>query len=218
MSIKVGLYDFFAYIVPGSFFIFTVIYFLFIVGVIKIDFQLVNNLSVFSIIALSVIAFIVGLIIDRFARLWQRRFFRSKYTSDEVLEDFQATHPNLKFNFQGKEWAILLAFLRKSNPDLIADTVERHNASNIMLRSISLTLMLLSLVQGINIIKLNWNIWHAVLCLIFIISSILIGKESARRKQWFYRTIYEAVIAGQMQFSDLVSSNKDGVLEKKPNQ
>jgi hypothetical protein len=154
-SSELGIYDFFAYIVPGSFFLFTVVYFLVVVGLIQIDFQLLNSLSLTFIVAFSIAAFVTGLILDRFSRVWQDRLFRSKETPDAVFDDFKAAHNYLQFNFQGKEWPILLAFLRRDNPDLVVESIERHNATNIMLRNISLGLMVLTIVQVYRFVATN---------------------------------------------------------------
>ena len=98
-----------------------------------------------------------------------------------------------------------MAYLRINYPERVIESVEYHNAANIMLRSISFLLMLFSLSQIGLCIHKNRNL---VICFgvsfIVFISSILLGKESARRKRWFYFTLYEAVVAGRLSPNHLV--------------
>jgi len=49
MSIRVGLYDFFAYTIPGGLYLFTIAYLSIILGWVKIDFQILDNLSVIQV-------------------------------------------------------------------------------------------------------------------------------------------------------------------------
>jgi hypothetical protein len=192
MSIRMGIYDFFAYTVPGGLYILTIVYSAMTFGLATIDIHYLSTLSAIQAIVIAFAAHITGLVIDPIARLWYRVFMRS-YLPQKVLDEFKATHANLDVKFQAKDWPILLAFLKRENVDVATD-IEKNNATRIMLRSISFISIVNSVIQLGKSIQIH-SVWNLVLCLALLAFSILAGRQSARYDRWFYLSIYESSIA-----------------------
>ena len=199
MSFKLSVYEIVAYTVPGILLLVLGGYACNFVGACYITFSQVNAFSWAPLILIGILAYASGLILDRFARLWQHRFFRRRENSRDTLQAFKEVHQEITIHFQSKDWPILLAFLRLHYPSYVVESIEYHNAANIMLRSISLLLVIFSFLQIVFVIvkPLYWPMYLVVGGVSFV-SSVLLGKESARRKRWFYFTLYEAVVASSL--------------------
>jgi hypothetical protein len=208
MSIRVGLYDFFAYTIPGGLYLFTITYLGIILGWIKIDFQVFNNLSVMQVSVLIALAYITGMILEPIAKQWQR-IFKSKGISQKVLDGFKEKHADLDIRFRAWDWAVLLAYLRRENID-VAVEIERHKVTSIMLRNVSLSLILLAVIHIVEFIRTNF-VWYLVLFAALVFASIMAGRESTKFQAWFYSTIYEAITARSLEASDLVVRKQDNI-------
>jgi hypothetical protein len=205
--IKLGIYDFFAYTVPGVFYLFTTAYFCIAFGVVTIDLQALLNLSFIQILLVAGLAYVTGFILDRIARLWDR-LFRPKNLAQVVLDEFKLTHRELDFKFEGADWPILLAYLRRHDVGGTAE-IERFNVTHIMLRNVSLNLLALSLIQIVQYFRTNFYIWYLVSFLVLLVLSILAAQQAARFNRWFYSANYEAIIAHGLELSNLLTRNKE---------
>ena len=209
MSIKIGIYDFFAYTIPGVFYLFTIAYLCTIFGLVAIDVQSLDNLSTLQVLVLAILAYIIGMIFDPITNLWCR-FFKPTNMSKVVLDEFKERHTDLEIKFQARDWPVLLAYLKQENVDITTD-IERHNATNIMLRNISFNLIVLSIIQVIQYIQTSFLVLNLILCLALLVSSIIAGREGAKRSRWFYSTIYEAIAARSLESSDLLVRKQKAV-------
>lgn len=205
MSIRISIYDFFAYTIPGGLYLFTVIYICTILGIIQIDW-LSLDLPIAQMIVIAGLAYITGLIFDPIAKLWYR-LFKPENFSDSVLKEFEQLHPSLKIKFRASDWTILLAQIRRESIDL-ATEIERSHASHIMLRNISLGLMLLSLVQVMLFVLRSLPV-HLILGIIFVLSSVIAGKESVKFAKWFYLGIFESIVARSFRVSDIAQYGQE---------
>jgi hypothetical protein len=206
MSIRVGLYDFFAYTIPGGLYLFTIAYLGIILGWVKIDFQILDNLSVIQIGLLIALSYLIGMILEPIAKQWHR-IFKSKGLSQKVLNGFKEKHTDLDIKFRSEDWAVLLAYLRRENFDVAAE-IERYNVTSIMLRNISLSLILLAILQIVEFIQTNFT-WYFVLFAVLIFASIMAGRGSTKFQAWFYSLIFEAITARSLEVSDLVVRKQD---------
>jgi hypothetical protein len=84
MSIRVGIYDFFAYTIPGSLYLAIVVYGFVVFGLFEFDVSWLSNLSLVQIIASSILAYIVGLVVDLIAKQWYRLFRPKDFPKDEL--------------------------------------------------------------------------------------------------------------------------------------
>lgn len=206
MSIRVGLYDFFAYTIPGSLYLFTIVYLGLILEWVHVDSQMLNNLSLIQVGVFIALAYITGMTLDTIARYW-RRLFKPRGLAKKVFDGFKEKYADLDIRFRYRDWAILLAYLRRENID-VATEIERLNVSGIMLRNISLNLILLAALQIVEFIRTNF-IWHPVLFAALVFLSIVAGRESTKFQAWFFSAIFEAIAARSLEVSDLIVRKQD---------
>ena len=204
MGPKLSVYEIIAYTVPGALLIALVLYTDKSLGILQITIDDLNSLSWVPLLFLFVFSYALGIILDRFARLWQHRFFRKHENAQETFQFFKRVHPDLKIYFQPKDWPILLSFLRLRYPNWVVESIEYHNASNIMLRNLSLLSVFLSLIQISLCFESNETLVHLIVAFLALVASVLLGKESARRKRWFYFTLYETITASSLSSDDMV--------------
>ena len=204
MNIKISVYDFFAYTIPGFIILFTILYAYTIFGSIQIDFLSINP-SIAQIAVLLGVCYIIGLVFDSTGKLWYR-VFKPMNFPNLVLTEFKQSHPALEIKFQAADWPILLAYIKYQNIDVVTD-IERMNASNIMLRNVSVAFIGLSLVQIVKFIQVL-SMPYLVIGIAFIVSAVILGKESVKYARWFYLGIFEAIAANSLNVSDLLT-NKD---------
>jgi hypothetical protein len=209
MSVKLNPYDFFAYTIPGGVVLFTILYSLDSFGIYDVDFQGMIA-SAGWLLLLAGVAYLTGLLIKPFSDFWYH-LFRPKGFPEKALEEFKKIHPSIKISFQGEDWTILLAYIRHDNPD-IASEIERVNASSVMMRSISLGLMLLAIVEIVHF-ALALVPLQLVFGICLVVFSIIAGRQSDRFSQWFFFAIYESIASHSEQVTELVKSNPDA---KKP--
>lgn len=206
MSIRIGIYDFFAYTIPGALYLIAIGYLATIFGLAALDFQWLANLAGLQALALAMCAYIGGLIVDPIAMRWSH-LFRSRDLSGIKLDEFKKAHPNLDVKFKASDWPLLLAYIRRLNADLGSE-IDKHNATNIMLRNVSFGLALLAVCEAIQFVVSNFYIWHAILCVLFIATSIIAVRKSIRYAGWFYSGIYETVAASSLEATDFVTARR----------
>ena len=202
MSIRLGIYDIFSRIVPGGFYLATIIEFARIANLIDFDWTTVKDLGVVPSLGLSLIAFVIGSAMDRMGFAWHRLF----RVNERILDEFKNEHTGWKIDFQDKDWAILRAYIYIHNPN-VADEIERHNALSIMMRNISFGLVLLAVCEMIQLIKTN-NWWFGLLVAVLLFFSYQTGVQAKYMHDWFYRSIYETIIAYRLTLEERVKPVK----------
>ena len=205
MGIKVTLYDLFAYTIPGGFYIATFVYFGIVFGLITVDFQTLGNLMATQILALTILAYIAGLVFDPISRPWYYRFFNKSF-NDESLAQMSASSP-YQITSDPKNWSVLLQFIR-TQPNSNADNVDRFNATALLLRNLSFCLLLSGFITIILVIRTNYYLWNIILSLAFFVTSILAGREAARFHRWFYQALYATILAYGSKPSDFIAKKK----------
>jgi hypothetical protein len=195
MSIRIGLYEFFAYTLPGIFYMVLIGFWLNASGLIRVDFTTLNDLSLPFLLVLVSVGYIIGLLIDAFAYRWIRLFqSRNRDAAKAAYDEIINRHKWLNLDFDSSDWAILLRAVKSKSLEAAAD-VEQHNVAAIMLRNISLALILCSVSCLVAFFVLNSSIWIIVLCVAFFALAILALKRSQVRRHWFYLGVFEAFAA-----------------------
>ena len=202
MNMRLGIYEIFSRIVPGGFYLVAIVQFLIAVGLVKIDWQTINNVSLIVSLGLIVACYILGEAFDRIALVWFRMFKKPGFSARSFAE-FKKNHQDRwKIDFKENDWPILLAFIRTKNLEL-AGEIERHNALSIMLRNVSVGLLLMAINSLIELF-ISRNIIYMGIALILLVVSILIIYESMKFRGWFYSGIYETVIAYRINLEDSI--------------
>jgi len=207
MSIKLGLYDFFAYMIPGSIYILVLTHLSTIFGWVKADFRLIANLPSLQILVLAALAYIVGMVIYPIAERWNG-LFKPRGIAKKAYSEFESRYSNFEVRFKPEHWGLLLAYIRRENFELSAE-IERHNVISLMLKNLSFGLSLLAILQIVEFIRVKFLTVHIAMFMILTFLSILAIRESAKFKLWFYLSIFDAVAAQSLDSSDLIAPKRD---------
>jgi Uri superfamily endonuclease len=198
MSIRLSIYDIFSRIVPGGFYLGILVEFARIMNLIPFNWMDLEDLGVLASLVLLLVAYIIGSAMDSMSYAWQKLF----KINDRILEDFKKEHSEWKIDFLDDDWAILRAYVYVHNPDAV-DVIERHNALSIMMRNISFGLVLLAACEMIQFIRTNDG-WFIVVVVVLLFLSYQAGIQSKYLHDWFYRSIYETIIACTLKLEERV--------------
>lgn len=207
MNIRISVYDFFAYTIPGSLLLFSIAYTLIIFGVLPIDILLFSPSLIQTTVIIG-LGYLVGLLFEPIGKIWYS-LFRPKNHSEVVLNELKNRYPMYDVNFRGKDWTILLAHIRRESPDIAAEA-ERVNATNILLRNTSFMLIVLSIIEFVKF-AFQFEFLHLIISVLLIIFSIIAGKEAVKFAQWFYLGIFENILSTALQLSKLVTIKQEKV-------
>jgi len=206
MTIRIGIYDFFAYTIPGAVYLSAVVYLLHTFQVVSIDFAFAD-LSIIHIVVVAFLSYITGFIFDPIPTpLWER-LFGLKDTSEKVLDKFKQDHPCLDIKFRGSAWPILLAYIRRESVDVASD-IEKFNAIAKMFKNVSFGFFVFSVIWIIQ--ALRTNLWPLILALTFLLLSLVAARQGAKFKRWFYSMIYEATVASSLEIDLWITGSRPG--------
>jgi hypothetical protein len=193
MNIRLGIYEIFSRIVPGGVYMLAIWQLLTILGVITIDLQAINSLSLPAFIGLVVVAYILGGAFDILSPVLLRLFKKPGLGVRSLLAFKKRHQDRWTIDFEDEDWSILLAYIRTRNMEL-ASEIERYNAISIMSRNIGTGLVLIA---GNSLIQffISQNSIYLFTCIIMLILSALTLRQSIRFRGWFYEGIYETVLA-----------------------
>ncbi|MCL4834476.1 MAG: hypothetical protein KJZ86_18670 [Caldilineaceae bacterium] len=215
MSIRVTIYDFFAYTVPGVFYLLIGGFWLGVFRVIIFDVDTLSDRSL-SILSSSVpllilllfgAGYITGLLMDSLALRWIAVFRkRNRDAAKHAFEVFCQRYEWLDVRFMHSDWPILLFVIKTKSIDISAD-VEGHNVTYIMLRNISLGFLLIALGYFSFFIFVSENIWNMVFVIVSLLFSAIALRRSSARRDWFYTGIFEAFLALNLSNEKLSNEN-----------
>jgi hypothetical protein len=130
-------------------------------------------------------------------------FKRSAPTTTEILQRVKNNYPHLDIKYDANDWYVLLQVIRKENSET-AESIERFNVSNLMLRNLSFAFLLLAIIQLIQLVHGGLSAVSLLAAVVISILSILCGRESVKFRLWFYEAIYQAVVVQSIDPKDLV--------------
>jgi hypothetical protein len=195
MSIRIGLYDFFAFTLPGIFYLIIISFWLNTLGLLAVDFSTLSDFSLAFLFLIIGAGYILGLLIDPLAYSWMRLFqSRNKEEVKVAYDEFTQRHAWVNMEYDSKDWGILLRAVKSMSLDAAAD-VEQHNVAAIMLRNISLGFVFSLISSLIYYFLVLQNLWILVLGVVFFMLAIAAMRRSRLRRRWFYIAIFEAFTA-----------------------
>lgn len=189
MSITLGIYDLFSYLVPGMLYLYLLneTAKVFAIDIIK---HLMDRFPETIVIILGlVLAFVVGHIFDLIARWLVFRLIFRKKTSQQVLDEIKRKNPELDIQFEAKDWHLLLILLRQRNFE-VAQTFDKHEADSIMFRNICLISLLAAFLVSYHAFIANPLLW--VLTAVAMIAFVMSAKRSYTLHKWFFEGIFFA--------------------------
>lgn len=198
MSISLGVYDFYAYIIPGLLYLFVTNELFRNVGWRFVDvgiwFQPGQAPGIIFAIAILLLAYLVGHMLDivayQFYLILRYRLRHKEGVSDHQLNYLRKRYPYLDIQYNPKDWNTLFTLLRERNND-IAKVIDKYQADSIMLRNIAFSMFLFAIMQVA--LFFTTGLWEnlSVAMVSFLISSLSMNKSN-RFRAWSYTTIFEA--------------------------
>jgi hypothetical protein len=145
MSIRIGIYDFFARVIPGGVVLAALLYIL--TRYFGFSTSLLS-LSTTQLIALGALAYIIGFVLTPLSAPLYRKL-RPKNLYQETIIQLGRELPVIEIQYKDMDWYTLLAFIKRHNMDMGLD-VEHLNAVSIMLRNTSLGTFMFSVIFAIE--------------------------------------------------------------------
>jgi hypothetical protein len=187
MSVSLGVYEFFSYILPGVLYLYVGNEALRLLGLPKIDLSRLNNVEAVLLLG---IAYLAGHIMNAVCEfLWRylgRKKMRLRNLPEISLERLKKKFKGI--NFKKDEWDFLLNRIRQDEP-LLSAHLERFKALSLMLRNTALALYIF---MGVKIGEYAVNRDLKVLFLAIALG--IFGFWAAQRAKvfdiWFYNGIY----------------------------
>jgi hypothetical protein len=187
VSITLGIYDVFAYAIPGILYLFT-----FNEGMKLLRLPFVNTLQLnnsYDLIFLALLSYLVGHLFDYIShRIWYRRFYRGK-SEERAYASFKI-HSGLKPDFEPQQWSMLLSVIRHNNIE-VCNTIDKDKATSIMLRNVSFALFLLTIVLAISAFISVFSLVSLLGAIATLVGSIVSLRRGDIFNQSFYRLIYQ---------------------------
>jgi len=207
MSINIGLYDFFAYTIPGVLYLILVGFWLNSLGLVEFDLKTIDS-SALSVVVIAGAGYIIGQLIDPIAYRWFRLFYkRNREAVKYALDEYHRQHPWLALNYKPEDWSILFRGVKSKSLEAAKD-IEQHNASAIMLRNIGFAFFLVSVSCLIYFFVISNNAWNIFLSLVFLGGSFIALRRSRIRRHWFYTAVFEAFAAHYLLDNKLIDEKK----------
>lgn len=195
MSIKLGIYDFLAYTIPGGLYLLAILYIVIRLTPLSIDLW---QITIIQFFVFTAAAYVLGLIIDPIAKnLWYRRF-ETKNLLTEVLKELNTRNEIIDFpTITAIDWYILLVYIRRHNMEMAVE-IERFNAVQIMLRNVSFALLLYAILPIIDLVEYGFSFWQGLIVVSCFVASMVSLKQSIKFDKWFYLGIYETIAGLQL--------------------
>ncbi|MBV6400382.1 MAG: hypothetical protein CNIPEHKO_00667 [Anaerolineales bacterium] len=218
MSITLGIYDFFAYLIPGLLYLFVFNELLRSVGWRFFDayawFQYIQTSNALFLIPilipLLIGAYIIGHVLEPIAITFVGFFYRlrnSKRVVVNCIDILEQRYPDLTIRFEPDDWEILFTFIRQRNIEM-ARVIDKFQADSIMLRNIAFGSFTLSFIQ-IGVFISNQKLESLINSLIALLFCLLTMLRSIQFRTWFFTDIFEAALEYGTSLKEVASYNRN---------
>ena len=212
MSIRIGVYDFFSFTIPGIIYLIflTLVYSLIDGRAIEIT-ELAGHISnlfdsaFVGLVVSGIAAYLAGMVFDSIALSWAR-LFGKRDPAEWAFERFKKHNNNIEVHFTPGNWQVLLASVRAKNYD-VATMADKYQATHVMLRNVSLGMLLLGLLSIVKAVQSGEWVTHLVLCFFLIFISIVCVRKAIVYSMWAYAFIYESFVAQTKNLQHLVTND-----------
>ncbi len=205
MSINLGIYDFFAYLVPGLMYLFLLNEFSSRIGLSSYNLTQLNlDFGIAGIIVLA--AYVIGHLFDVFAQWFCYKLLTRKSVSATVLETLKAQYPHLNICFEPKDYHLLFVLLRERNLPF-TEVLDRFEANSILLKNVSFASILFALLQ----LPALFGDFSAVKLLLFLggISVCWLAFRGSKiYHTWFFLDVFEASLAYGTTLEEVLANKK----------
>lgn len=212
MTIRIGVYDFFAHLIGGSFLLAALLYILQKLLPLPVN---IANLSSSQVLILGTIAYVLGYAATPMGSIWYR-FWVPKDVYQKTVSKLNQELAGMRVNLEIMDWYTLVAFIKRHSVDMAQD-VEQYNAISIMLRSTSLGFLLFSVIFGAEFLFSGRSLVFIFLSSICLFLSIVLIQEAVKYHTYFFRSIYQSVVALIVKPDQLsISFQEEGIIKHDP--
>lgn len=219
MSIDLGIYDFFAYTLPGLLYLFAFNEFSKSINWKNVDFNSLvisgQELNIINIMVIFVGGYLVGHLMDtvsnKFFDLFSTRKTRSN-RKNWYMRSIKDRYPSLGVQFEPKDRTLLFALIRQRNIEM-ARILDNFSANNIMLRNVALGLFLLGIVQIIFFFR-NGVLESLFLSIVFFLLFFLSKTRSDQYRGWFIKDVLRASLEYGTSVDEVVEFSRKKVSTK----
>jgi hypothetical protein len=212
MTISLGLYDIFSYIVPGFLYLYVMIEFMGVLGWRTVDLNQIDTIG--SLLLSTVVSFILGHIVGSITyNYWYKLFFKT-HPPSLALARLRKLFPDTQFDFKPDDNELFFAVIRHHDKSL-AEKIEITRVNSIMLRSISFGLFLYGILQVWLLFDQRQSS-YLVIAITALLSSVITLRRSGTFYKWFFTSVFlEALNYGSNLREVLATSRKKVVGEAK---
>ena len=208
MFIKIGVYDFFSYTIPGIFYFFFGFDILSKLGLIQLQINIEETMTLlFYGIVLLILAYVLGILVYPISNRSWMKLFEPKDFQEQIVKEVLSLVPNYEIDLNPDQAYIYFTYYKKDQPELGTE-IDRFKAVSIMLRNLSLSLFLLALSQTVQIFVYHFQPLNIIFAVLLFLASIIAGREGVNFNKWFFLFIYQATITESLSLSDLVKAKK----------
>lgn len=199
MSITLGIYDLFSYLIPGMLYLYVINEFLRLMKWSFIDLPAIlqggaSAPGTVAVMLLLVAAYFIGNLFEaiRSILLDKWLYFGAPNRALSKIRR-RLAHSNLQVEFNPDDWSLFQEGLLVRNDDKLGDA-ERNKANALMMRNFSFGAFLYAIVQVINLFQSPAEIFHLGLIALGIVVGLLCYQRARRFDEWHYRTIYSQAL------------------------
>jgi hypothetical protein len=190
MSFSVGVYDLFAYTIPGFFYLFVGNEILKSFGFSPLNYQAISNPTTIALLIFA--AFVLGHVMDFVADKW-KSFLEKEKVSTLAVDTLKRNFPDLNIKFQPNERSILFAVIRRNHDDITA-TIDRNKAISILFQNVSLGFLLYTIFLVVQLLINGYTLNNLVISIAAIIMSIATRQQGRMFNLWFNSLIFEVAL------------------------
>lgn len=190
MSFSVGVYDLFAYTIPGFFYLFIGNEILKSFRFSHLNYQDISNPT--TVVLLIFAAFVFGHVMDFVADKW-KSFLEKEKVATLAIDALKRNFPDLNVKFQPNERSILFAIIRRNHDD-IAATIDRNKAVSILFQNVSLGFLLYAVFLVVQMLLSGYALNNLVFSIMSIIMSVATRQQGRMFNLWFNSLIFEVAL------------------------
>ncbi len=217
MSISIGIYDLFAYTIPGLFYLYVIFEALRQFKVFRLDISNIPDIpsgyGLLVFVLLVVVAHLLGHLLDYFAQRFVFQLLRRKKDSDRALRELKERYPKIDIRFETTDWNLLFTLLRQRSQDHTR-VIDSFEANSIMLRNICFGLFWLVILQTYAVV-VSFTILGLILVVGVAILTFVAHQRSRMFHRWFIVEIFEASLNYGSSMNEVVAYRSGKEVEPK---
>ena len=192
MNLTLSLLDLFTYFIPGSIFLYTIIEFLALFGILDIDY---SNLTSSPFIFISIfLSYILGHVLFALnAHIWEPLIENFPWNKNDFaeksLEDFKTQYSELPIEFEAEDSTLLYSLLRERNsPNFALETIFRQLVYNQLSRNLSFVILVLAFKQFLAFFMRGYSLDFLIIGILLLLTGILLRRWS--KTHWYFHHLF----------------------------